>query len=148
MNVNLAKIVLRSFAALSVCGAMSACAYDPVTDTTSPLAAKIDSIVAEKTAYPRWQDFPAAPVNVPDAAYVRSSVQSLESSQDVLNQQVASIDWTLDESAEEYIASIRQRLAQDGVEAPTLSTPAEIEAFAASLRARAKAPPPIDRPLR
>lgn len=147
MNVNLVKIVLQPFAAVALCAGLSACAFDPPADPASPLATRIDSLVAEKRDYPRWQDFPAAPVNVPDAATVRTAVTGLEASQGVLNSEVAAIDWELGD-AEQFVTTIRQRLAADNVEIPTADTPAQIEALAASLRARAKAPPPVDRPLR
>lgn len=148
MNVNLVKIVSRPVLAMGACIALSACAFDPPTDPTSPLATRIQTIVDENREYPRWQDFPAPPENVPTPTYVRSAVQGLEGQQQTLNLQIAQIEWTLTEPAEEYIANIRQRMAADQVEAPTAQTPAEIEAFAAALRARAKAPPPVDRPLR
>lgn len=127
---------------------MTACATNPTSESSSPLTPRIDQIVAEKRDYPRLEDFPAAPVNVPDAAYVRSAVGQLEQSQSALDTQVASIDWALTESPEQYVAQVRERLASDQVTIPTADTPAEIEAFADSLRQRAKAPPPIDRSLR
>jgi len=64
-----------------------------------------------------------------------------------LGREVAAIDWELGDT-EQFVTSIRQRLNADNVEIPTADTPAQIEAFAASLRERAKAPPPVDRPLR
>ena len=148
MNAYLVKFSLRAIAVVAGCAAVTACATNPQTDPTSPLAPRIDQIVDEKRDYPRLEDFPAAPVNVPDAAYVRGAVVQLRQDKSVLGQQVASIDWTLTESAEEYLADIRARMARDQVAIPSASTPAEIEAFAESLRQRAKAPPPIDRPLR
>ncbi|WP_242913400.1 hypothetical protein [Brevundimonas pishanensis] len=148
MNAYLVKFSLRSIAVVAVCGAVSACATNPPTDPSSPLVAEIEQKVAQKRDYPRLEDFPLAPVNVPTPAYVRTAVNQLEQSQAGLNRQISAIDWTLDDDAEQYAASLRQRIAQDRVEIPTLSTPAEIEAFAQSLRQRAKAPPPVDRPLR
>lgn len=148
MNAYLVKFSLRAIAVVAGGAAVTACATNPQTDPTSPLAPRIDQIVDEKRDYPRLEDFPAAPVNVPDAAYVRGAVVQLRQDQSVLGQQVAAIDWTLTESAEEYLADIRARMARDQVEIPSSSTPAEIEAFAEALRQRAKAPPPIDRPLR
>ncbi len=127
---------------------MAACATNPTSESSSPLTPRIEQIVAEKRDYPRLEDFPAAPVNVPDAAYVRSSVGQLQQSQSALETQVAAIDWALTESADQYVAQIRERLARDQVSIPTADTPAQIEAFAESLRQRAKAPPPIDRSLR
>lgn len=148
MNAYLVKFSLRSIAVVAVCGAVSACATNPPTDPSSPLVAEIEQKVAQKHDYPRLEDFPLAPVNVPTPAYVRTAVNQLEQSQAGLNREISAIDWTLDDDAEQYAASLRQRIAQDRVEIPTLSTPAEIEAFAQSLRQRAKAPPPVDRPLR
>lgn len=148
MNAYLVKFSLRSIAVVAVCGAVSACATNPPTDPSSPLVAQIEQRVSQKRDYPRLEDFPAAPVNVPTPAHVRAAVGQLEQGQSGLIREVAAIDWTLDDDAEQYAASLRQRIAQDNVDIPTLSTPAEIEAFAQSLRQRAKAPPPVDRPLR
>ncbi len=147
MNVNLVKIVLQPVAVVSLCVGLSACAFDPPADPASPLATRIDSLVSANRDYPRWQDFPDAPVNVPDAASVRVAVSGLEASQGELGREVAAIDWELGDT-EQFVTSIRQRLNADNVEIPTADTPAQIEAFAASLRERAKAPPPVDRPLR
>ncbi|WP_406851551.1 hypothetical protein WEU32_08110 [Brevundimonas sp. BH3] len=145
--MNLVKIVLQPVAVVSLCVGLSACAFDPPADPASPLATRIDSLVSANRDYPRWQDFPDAPVNVPDAASVRVAVSSLEASQGELGREVAAIDWELGDT-EQFVTSIRQRLNADNVEIPTADTPAQIEAFAASLRERAKAPPPVDRPLR
>lgn len=148
MNAYLVKISLRSLAVAIGCGAVAACATNPPTDPTSPLAPRIEQAVAEKRAYPRLEGFPDAPVNVPDAAYVRTAVNQLEQSQAGLSREVSGIDWTLDENAEAYVAEMRARLARDQVEIPDANTPAQIEAFAESLRQRAKAPERVDRPLR
>ena len=148
MNAYLEKISLRTIAVVSICGALTACATNPRTDPSSQLAPRIEQLVAEKRDYPRLEDFPPAPVNVPDVAHVRAEVGQLEQSRTGLGREVAAIDWTLEENAEVYVSAIRARLAQDQVEIPTANTPAEIEAFAESLRQRAKAPPPIDRPVR
>jgi len=147
MNVNLVKIVLQPVAVVSLCVGLSACAFDPPADPASPLATRIDSLVSANRDYPRWQDFPDAPVNVPDAASVRVAASGLEASQGELGREVAAIDWELGDT-EQFVTSIRQRLNADNVEIPTADTPAQIEAFAASLRERAKSPPPVDRPLR
>ena len=147
MNVNLVKIVLQPVAVVSLGVGLSACAFDPPADPASPLATRIDSLVSANRDYPRWQDFPDAPVNVPDAASVRVAVSGLEASQGELGREVAAIDWELGDT-EQFVTSIRQRLNADNVEIPTADTPAQLEAFAASLRERAKAPPPVDRPLR
>ncbi|WP_312137126.1 hypothetical protein [Brevundimonas sp.] len=147
MNVNLVKIVLQPVAVVSLCVGLSACAFDPPADPASPLATRIDSLVSANRDYPRWQYFPDAPVNVPDAASVRVAVSGLEASQGELAREVAAIDWELGDT-EQFVTSIRQRLNADNVEIPTADTPAQIEAFVASLRERAKAPPPVDRPLR
>ena len=147
MNVNLVKILSQSVVVAVLGTTLSACAFNPATNTDSPLAPQIDALVAENSEYPRWQDFPDAPVNVPPPSQVRTAVAALQSDQQGLARQVSSLEW-MEEDAEQYAAEVRQRLDADGVEAPTANTPAEIEAFAASLRARAKAPPPVDRPIR
>ncbi len=61
-----------------------------------------------------------------------------------LGGEVARIDWTLGD-AETLAAETRAQVGAVPVSPDAARTEAEIDAFAQSLRDRAKAPPPIDR---
>ena len=61
-----------------------------------------------------------------------------------MNGEIAGIAWTLDD-AETLAAQIAAKVEAAPVSPAAARTQAEIEAFAQSLRDRAKAPPPIDR---
>lgn len=149
MNVRtLKKSVVFPALCLAGTGLLSACAFNPATDPTSPLSAHVEQLVEAHQQYPSLANYPAAPVDLPTTDSLRLAVETLKNSEDVLEQQVASIDWQFTETPEVTAAQIRQLLADMPVVPPTADTPAEIEAFAQSLRDRAKAPPPVDRPLR
>lgn len=149
MNVRtLKKSVVFPALCLAGTGLLSACAFNPATDPTSPLSAQVQQLVDAHQQYPDLANFPAAPVDVPTTDSVRLAVEGLKNSENALDRQVSSIDWQFTEDAEVTAAQIRQLFGDMPVAPPTAETPAEIEAFAQSLRDRAKAPPPIDRPLR
>lgn len=146
------RLVKNSFVLSMLCLAgtalLSGCASSAVSGTSSPFTSEVQSLVDSHQTYPRLSDFPADPVAVPNDESIRQRVVALEGSQTDLVSRVQGIDWQLDENAEVTAAEIRRLLADMPVEAPTVQTPAEIEAFAQSLRERAKAPPPVDRPMR
>ena len=60
-------------------------------------AQRVAVLARADQSYPRWEDFPAAPQNVPAAADIRNRVLGLESAERQLNRDVAAIDWTLDQ---------------------------------------------------
>lgn len=149
MNVRtMKKSVVLSVLCLCGMASVSACASNLDQDSTSPLASELQALVDSRKAYPRLDEFPADPVNVPTAESVRTKVVALENTQVSMANSVQAIDWQMDGDADATAAEIRRTLTEMLVEAPTAQTPAEIEAFAQSLRDRAKAPPPIDRPMR
>ena len=134
---------------LCLCGmvSLSACASNLAADGQTPLAPELQALVDSRQTYPRLEEFPADPVNIPSAESVRTQVTALEGTQVALATSVQAIDWQNDADAEATAAQIRRRLDDMPVEVPTEQTPAEIEAFAQSLRDRAKAPPRVDRPM-
>lgn len=152
MNEMNARVLKKSVVLSLLCGSgaalLSACAFNPVTDPNSPLNARIEALVAENDHYPKLEDFPAPPADVPTAGDVKAQVQQLAATENRLSGEVANIDWQDDQDPEAYAAAVRSRVDEGVVNAPTPETPAEIEAFARQLRERAKAPPPIDRPMR
>lgn len=152
MNEMNARVLKKSVVLSLLCGSgaalLSACAFNAPTDPNSPLDARIEALVAENSAYPKLEEFPAPPVGVPTAAEVKAQVQRLAATENRLSGEVAGIDWQDDQDADAYAAQVRRRVDEAVVNAPTPETPAEIEAFAQQLRERAKAPPPVDRPMR
>lgn len=149
MNVRtVKKSVVLSVLCLGGTACLSGCASNMAADMSSPFAAEVQSIVDSRTAYPQLADFPASPVDVPSPESIAQKVSVLETTQTTLASNVRGIEWQLNESPEVTAAEIRALLQNMPVDAPTAQTPAEIEAFAQSLRDRAKAPPPVDRPMR
>ena len=135
-----ALLMLASSAGLSACAG----AFGPQTDESSPLAPRIQTLVDENRRYPRWADFPAAPTNLPAASQVAASVQALNGQGQALSGEVARVEWTLAD-AETMAAEVRAQTEAAPVSPDSARTGAEIDAFARSLRERAKAPLPIDR---
>lgn len=127
---------------------LGGCAFNPSTDADSPLGPRIQALVEAHPDYPRLADFPPPPRGMPSREQVRERVAGLQQADAVLGSQLAAIDWQLTGNAEEVAAALRLRMAEFDVAAPTATTASEIEAYAEALRARAKAPPPIDRLLR
>lgn len=109
-----------------------------------PADARVDSLVAEHRVYPRWEDFPASPEGLPTAARLAEQVATLNDSGAALAGDVAQLEWTLSDP-EAFAAAIIARINAADVSPDTVRTQAEVEAFAARLRERGRAPPPIDR---
>lgn len=120
--------------------------FDPQTDATSPLAPRIQELVDQRREYPRWADFPVTPTDLPQPAQVAANVQALNADSGALARQVAGIDWTLSDDPTAYVESITRRFDPAKMAPIGAQTPEEVEAFAETLRRRAAAPPPIDRP--
>lgn len=125
---------------------MGACApsFAPRTDPKSPIAPSVQTLVDANRHYPSWKNFPTAPADLPEAGQVASSVRTLERQGGALGGEVSRIDWTL-KDAETLAAETRAQVEAVPVSADSARTQAEIDAFAQSLRDRAKAPPPVDR---
>ncbi len=150
MNATLDRVATAAarLAGMGLMAALAGCvSYSPFnseTDPTSPAAQRVDALARADGAYPRWEDFPAAPRDVPSAADIRARVVALEASEATLARQVAGIQWTLNESdgdpwARRTRARIDARLAQPA----DPNAMAEALAWAERLRARANPPPPV-----
>ena len=145
MNAPLSKKMIL-IAAVAITGALGACSsgQSAKTDAASPLAPRVQQLVEANRHYPRWEDFPAAPTGLPDVRQVATNAQRLQADNAALNGEIARIDWTLNDP-EALAAQITAKVAAAPVSPDAARTQAEIEAFAQSLRDRAKAPPPLDR---
>ena len=124
----------------------SACASAPAAkdEAVSPLAPAIQELVDANRRYPRWEDFPAAPVDVPSSHAIAGQVAALQGQSTALTQQTAAIEWTLQDPGG-FAQSVRSRVEASRPSATTVETQADVEAFAQRLRDRAAAPPPVDR---
>ena len=133
-------------AAAAIATPLSGCigASASKTEVVSPLAPRIQELVDANRRYPRWEDFPAAPTDLPPVTQVASNVQRLQGDSATLTSEIARIDWTLGD-AEALAAETRAAVNAVPVSPDAVRTQADIEAFAQSLRDRAKAPPPLDR---
>ncbi|WP_200932968.1 hypothetical protein [Brevundimonas sp. Leaf168] len=133
-------------AAAAIATPLSGCvgASASKTKAVSPLAPRIQELVDANRRYPRWEDFPAAPTDLPPVTQVASNVQRLQGDSATLTSEIARIDWTLGD-AEALAAETRAAVNAIPVSPDAVRTQADIEAFAQSLRDRAKAPPPLDR---
>ena len=142
---------IRKFAAaLSVAAAMvalGACAgaLEAQTDPTSPVAPRVQALVDANREYPRWADFPQSSGPGPEPAEVAAQVDSLKASSGALADDVARIEWTLNEDPAAFAAAVQARVDAVQVAPVTQETAAEIEAFARQARERGRAPPPIAR---
>jgi hypothetical protein len=125
---------------------LGACApsFAPKTDASSPIAPRVQALVNANRHYPSWENFPDAPADLPEATQVAAQVGALESQGGALGGEVSRIDWTLGD-AEVLAAETRAQVEAVPVSPDSAQTQAEIDAFAQSLRDRAKAPPPVDR---
>ncbi|MNK09684.1 hypothetical protein D3C87_276530 [compost metagenome] len=147
MNVFLSKkTILPAMTGLLLLTGGCVGSFDPQTDATSPLAPRIQELVDTHRAYPRWADFPATPTDLPPPTQVAAAVGTLNADSGALATQVAGIDWTLDSDPAAFVESISRRFDPARMAPIGAQTPDEVEAFAESLRRRAAAPPPIDRP--
>lgn len=146
MNAHQAKKIGRLLlAATGVLGATGcAGAFDPKTDATSAIAPRVQALVDANRAYPRWVDFPRTSSDAPAAIEVAARVNTLRASGGALAGEASRIEWTLDDSVA-FAAGINARIDAQAIAPATAETQAEVEAFAADLRRRGTAPPPIDR---
>ena len=66
MNAPITKIAALLVAAAGISG-LGGCAnaFNPRTDTTSPVAPRVQALVDANREYPRWEDFPRASSPIP-----------------------------------------------------------------------------------
>jgi hypothetical protein len=136
------RTVLVAVAGLATCGCTTALNRSQVA--ASQMSERVEALVAANRTYPRWADFPAAPVDLPTSQALAARVDDLQGSSLRLAGETSSIDWTLDDP-ETLAAETRRAVGAVPTSPDAVRTEAEVEAFARRLRERAKAPPPIDR---
>ena len=151
MNASVQRIEsgVRLAAALALAGVVSGCmAYDPFNqdiDPNSAAAQRVAVLARADQSYPRWEDFPAAPQNVPAAADIRNRVLGLESAERQLNRDVAAIDWTLDQGdGEPWAERTRNRIDRRLSRPVDSNSIPEAVAWAQRMRDRSAPPPPIN----
>ena len=146
MNARLSKKMTTAASLLLAGAAMAGCAgrFAPETDATSPIAPRVQQLVDANRQYPRWADFPKAPEGLPQPVEVAAQVNTLRATSGALAGEVSRLQWTL-EDPETFAAGVASRVDASQMSPVTAQTQADVEAFAQSLRDRAKAPPPIPR---
>ena len=125
---------------------LSACVgkFDPVTDASSPLAPRVQALVDANRTYPRWEDFPRSSDPVPPPAQVAQQVNTLRATGGALTNEVSTLQWQNGDPAA-LERDVAARVSATPVSPDAARTAAELDAYAQSLRDRAKAPPPIGR---
>ena len=146
MNALIQKIGSVLF--LAVCAsALTACAssFNPRTDETSPVAARVQALVDANRDYPRWADFPKSADPAPTPTAIAAEVNTLRVTRGALAGEVARIDWTLPIDSAAFAEALRARVAATAVAPATQQTQAEIDEYLRRARERGRAPPPITR---
>lgn len=149
MNATLDRVAttLGRLAGLAALGLLSACVsspFDRAADPTSPAAQRVETLARRDGAFPRWEDFPAAPQNVPTAADIRARVVAIEAAEAQLGQQVRAIQWTLNESdGDPWARRVRARITPQLARPVEPNAMSEALAWAERLRRRAAPPPPV-----
>ena len=146
MNALIQKIGSVLF--LAVCASvLTACAssFNPRTDETSPVAARIQALVDANREYPRWADFPKSADPAPTPTAIAAEVNTLRVTRGALAGEVARIDWTLTDDPAAFAEALRARVAAPAVAPATQQTQAEIDEYLRRARERGRAPPPITR---
>lgn len=150
MNARVMKKMMRPmFTAATVvglAGSLAACAgsFNPETDASSPVAPRVQALVDANRVYPQWENFPRSSEPVPQPAQIAQQVNTLRATGGALAGEVSALQWQNGDSAA-FEREVAARVAATPVAPDTARTAAEIEAYAQTLRNRAKAPPPIRR---
>lgn len=146
MNALIQKIGSVLF--LAVCASvLTACAssFNPRTDETSPVAARVQALVDANREYPRWADFPKSTEPAPTPTAIAAEVNTLRVTRGALAGEVARIDWTLTDDPAALAEALRARVAATAVAPATQQTQAEIDEYLRRARERGRAPPPVTR---
>ena len=150
MNARVMKKMMRPmFTAATVVGlagslAAGAGSFNPETDASSPVAPRVQALVDANRVYPQWENFPRSSEPVPQPAQIAQQVNTLRATGGALAGEVSALQWQNGDSAA-FEREVAARVAATPVAPDTARTAAEIEAYAQTLRNRAKAPPPIRR---
>ncbi len=146
MNARQTKKMGGSLLALATVTGLGGCVgtLNPATDSASPIAPRIQTLVDGNRAYPRWVDFPRSSDPLPEPVEVAARVESLRGAGETLAGEAARIEWTLGDPVA-FAAEVNSRIDAQAMAPVTAETQAEVEAFAERTRQRGAAPPPIDR---
>jgi hypothetical protein len=150
MNARVVKKMMRPMlmagAVLGMASGLSACvgSFDPETDASSPLAPRVQALVDANRTYPRWEDFPRSSEPVPPAAQVAQQVNTLRATGGALANEVSTLQWQNGDPAA-LERDVAARVSATPISPDAARTAAELDAYAQSLRDRAKAPPPVGR---
>ena len=150
MNAHGTKKMMRPIARVAAVAGMAcslaACvgSFNPETDASSPVAPRVQALVDAHRVYPRWENFPRSSEPVPQPAQIAQQVNTLRATGGALAGEVSALQWQNGDSAA-FEREVAARVAATPVAPVTARTAAEIEAYAQTLRDRAKAPPPIRR---
>ena len=138
---------LRVVLALTAAAAagLSACAT-PDTTPAEPIpeevARRLESVRGERTAFPRFENIPAAPTNLRTPAQWAQVVNALEErGERVGSWPQRNPAWITDPEADARALQARTRVAPEDM--PRADQLQRTEAFANTLRARTVPPPPI-----
>lgn len=126
----------------AILGGLAGCA-GTYGDVATPSPAVVALVDAHRT-YPRWEDFPATPTDLPAASVVAGQVATLNVTGGTLAGEVSRLEWTLSDP-DAYVSAVMARVAAARIAPATARTRAEIDALAEELRERGRAPPPIAR---
>lgn len=137
MNAPFTRNVIAAALAMT---ALTACAVSEAP----PVEPRVQAMIDANRAYPRWENFPAAPVDVPEPVQIAGQVNALAIGRSALESEVARIEWTLAD-AEGWARAVTDRVNAVPVSPDAIRTREEIDAFARSLRDRGRAPPPVPR---
>lgn len=146
MNAPIRKFA-AALTAVAVTAGLTACAgaFAPRTDPTSPVAPRVEALVAANREYPRWADFPKALEPQPEPAVIAARVATLDTAGGELAEAAARIEWLSSEDPAAFAEAVQARVDAVEVAPVTAETAAEIEEFARRTRERGRAPPPVDR---
>lgn len=131
------KMFLCALAAVGLSGCAGA--FEAGTDPASSMGPRVQALVDANKTYPKWEDFPSAPADLPASIAVAQSVNTLRITGGALNGEVGRLEWSLQDPAA-FEREMAARVAASQPAPATLQTQAEIEAFAQRLRDRARAP--------
>ena len=131
--------------ALTGAAAVGGCAATPDATMQAPIDARVQALVDANRRYPRWEDFPPQPQDLPAPVAIAQQVNTLRATGGALAGEVSRLGWTLDTAQANADAIAARAAAAAPVSPETAQTQAEVDAFAARLRARGRAPAPVDR---
>lgn len=147
MNAHVLKKIVPPMAGLTgafaMLGGCVAAPFATSTDGASPVSARVDALVAANRDYPRWQDFPPEPVDLPSPTQIAGEVRGLGAARQGLTSEVDAMTWDEEDPAA-VAAAIRSRVDSTLAAPIAVQTRQEIEAEAERLRRRAAPPPPIE----